>query len=588
MKKISTLLTSGILLLSVLNVANVGVANKTDKTFKFTSDIKENNDYIGRKNAKKDDNASLAKEFVTGTSEYVSPCISQASNDHTSLRLVAGLKGDVSEKEATVKGYAGFHVSYTKKDNTKVDQFIKVENYYLSMIAGGVTYYANDLSSKKDEAGAKSLDSLFNSLGLENKGYNLFISLDFQDISEADITTEIKVQPYYVNENNEVSYSSKTKITSAVGYSLYFIKVNDKITTMTRNPESGETTREENGSPVTVYKDEYMVTDLSLVKGDKVTILDSYMDAHMNYQNEGITSGEEYTAPRNGKYSFYYKTKLNTFDQSDTTYIVEATPYFAKVNGEVKELGTLEKGDDNYVFTGVFTKGDTIEVYKDETALTLGGEEIKTVYTVTQNCRCDIFINSEDKVYITEKTIGVNVNNSLATITEFSNTYGNKFAFHIDLAKDDVLSIDNFVANTKYSISGSETYSAAKGGTYTVYIDNEDNLTLVEGMDLYLKPNSNWLQANARFSVYLFGDGNTWKDLTAATDGYYKFTLTLEEQATYTSLIFCRMNPDKNENNWDNRWNQIGNLTISNRKTELYSIAGDTWDIKDETGKLSW
>ena len=44
---------------------------------------------------------------------------------------------------------------------------------------------------------------------------------------------------------------------------------------------------------------------------------------------------------------------------------------------------------------------------------------------------------------------------------------------------------------------------------------------------VYLKPNSNWLQSNARFAVYMFkGATNTWTDMADEDgDGYYEATL---------------------------------------------------------------
>ena len=46
---------------------------------------------------------------------------------------------------------------------------------------------------------------------------------------------------------------------------------------------------------------------------------------------------------------------------------------------------------------------------------------------------------------------------------------------------------------------------------------------------LYLKPNSNWLSANARFSVYLSGGTSsaTWVSMTATDDGYYNKRLDI-------------------------------------------------------------
>ena len=92
---------------------------------------------------------------------------------------------------------------------------------------------------------------------------------------------------------------------------------------------------------------------------------------------------------------------------------------------------------------------------------------------------------------------------------------------------------------------------------------------------LYIKPNSNWNEANARFAAYFFGNGDTWVDCTDADgDGVYE----VEVPAGYTSVIFCRMNPGVAENNWDNKWNQTSDLTIPTDGTNCYAIDEGSWD----------
>ena len=92
---------------------------------------------------------------------------------------------------------------------------------------------------------------------------------------------------------------------------------------------------------------------------------------------------------------------------------------------------------------------------------------------------------------------------------------------------------------------------------------------------LYLKPNANWLSDNARFAVYYWNDsGSAWQDLADENeDGYYEVAFP----SGYSKLIFCRMNPATTENNWDNKWNQTADLTL----TDGYNccvIADGAWD----------
>ena len=96
--------------------------------------------------------------------------------------------------------------------------------------------------------------------------------------------------------------------------------------------------------------------------------------------------------------------------------------------------------------------------------------------------------------------------------------------------------------------------------------------------NLYLLPNSNWTQANARFAAYFFGNGEKWVSMseTVTVNGtkYYKVAVP----SGYPKVIFCRMNPSNSTNNWNNKWNQTGDLTIPTDGKNLFSIPSGAWD----------
>ena len=95
---------------------------------------------------------------------------------------------------------------------------------------------------------------------------------------------------------------------------------------------------------------------------------------------------------------------------------------------------------------------------------------------------------------------------------------------------------------------------------------------------LYVKPNSNWLQSNARFAAYFFGAGETWADCTDADgDGVYEVTVPA---GGYTHIIFCRMNPNAAANNWNNKWNQTKDLPLADTSDvkNCYVVAANSWD----------
>lgn len=97
---------------------------------------------------------------------------------------------------------------------------------------------------------------------------------------------------------------------------------------------------------------------------------------------------------------------------------------------------------------------------------------------------------------------------------------------------------------------------------------------------LYLTPNSNWTQANARFAAYFFGNGEKWVDMTDGDgDGKYE----VEVPSGYPKVIFCRMNPSASANNWNNKWNQTGDLTIPTDGKNHFTVKSGTWDGATDT-----
>ena len=101
------------------------------------------------------------------------------------------------------------------------------------------------------------------------------------------------------------------------------------------------------------------------------------------------------------------------------------------------------------------------------------------------------------------------------------------------------------------------------------------------GKTLYLKPNSNWLDASARFAAYFFGNGEKWVSMTDSDgDGVYEVTAP----TGYPKVIFCRMNPNTTADNWNNKWDQTNDLTVPTNDNNCYTIAAGAWS----NGNGSW
>ena len=109
------------------------------------------------------------------------------------------------------------------------------------------------------------------------------------------------------------------------------------------------------------------------------------------------------------------------------------------------------------------------------------------------------------------------------------------------------------------------------------YVEELNKVVAQEGY-VYLKPNSNWTQANARFAAYFFNNStnkNIWVDMTYNSGlGYYECQIP---EGTWPNVIFCRMDPGKTANNWDNKWNQTADLTLSN-SNNAFTVKSGTWD----------
>ncbi|MEE1219508.1 MAG: carbohydrate binding domain-containing protein [Ruminococcus sp.] len=98
---------------------------------------------------------------------------------------------------------------------------------------------------------------------------------------------------------------------------------------------------------------------------------------------------------------------------------------------------------------------------------------------------------------------------------------------------------------------------------------------------MYFQPNSNWLDAGARFAVYQFDSkGNySWANMELFDDEQSIYVAELD-RAAYQNFIFCRMKTGTEENNWDNRWNQTVDLSYPDDGYNLFMLdnSGDGWN----------
>ena len=117
--------------------------------------------------------------------------------------------------------------------------------------------------------------------------------------------------------------------------------------------------------------------------------------------------------------------------------------------------------------------------------------------------------------------------------------------------------------------NASTTIKATKAGTVTATFEKEPDV------NVYLKANG-WKSDGVRFAVYAFNDQaqTTWVDAQVldCSGDYYVFPIPAE----YNKVIFCRMNPNNQTNNWENRFNQTNTFTIGINNMFEFTTWGDT------------
>ena len=130
-----------------------------------------------------------------------------------------------------------------------------------------------------------------------------------------------------------------------------------------------------------------------------------------------------------------------------------------------------------------------------------------------------------------------------------------------------------------YKIPNSNTYVSYDVNLYGTHKDEGfkifGEVMLAEVGDLYLKPGTNWKKDGARFAAYFFGNGEKWVDMTDTdNDGIY----VVNKPTGFSKVIFCRMNPGATANDWSNKWNQTGDLTIPTNGNNRFTVANNSWD----------
>ena len=90
-------------------------------------------------------------------------------------------------------------------------------------------------------------------------------------------------------------------------------------------------------------------------------------------------------------------------------------------------------------------------------------------------------------------------------------------------------------------------------------------------------------KGNERWAAYFFNSktDDAWVYCTAVSGESNLYSVVVPD--SYSTVIFCRMNGSKTENNWNNKWNQTGDLTATSAgNNNLYTVSG--WDFTGSWG----
>ncbi len=134
---------------------------------------------------------------------------------------------------------------------------------------------------------------------------------------------------------------------------------------------------------------------------------------------------------------------------------------------------------------------------------------------------------------------------------------------------------------------GSADITIAQAGTYDIYFTEAGYIHVVAAdsdvidltvatADFYLNPNI-WSADSPRYSAYFCNGSSTAKFVKMVDsdyDGLYEVNIPSGEN--HKNIIFCRMNPSTTTDNWTNRWNQTGDLTISGNTGKVFKVT--SWD----------
>ncbi len=187
---------------------------------------------------------------------------------------------------------------------------------------------------------------------------------------------------------------------------------------------------------------------------------------------------------------------------------------------------------------------------------------------------------ADRELQFSETSVTVTLDDTFTAPTLSGETSGVTYAS----SNEEVATVDETTGEVTIVGAGETTITASADETETHLAGTASYTLTVEIAEfqpqegyIYLKPSTEWESANARFAAYFFNQ--TWKDMTLVKGQLDIYQCEIPEGET--NVIFCRMNPNTEENRWNTEsdteetkplWSQTSDLTML--KGCLYTVSG--------------
>lgn len=343
------------------------------------------------------------------------------------------------------------------------------------------------------------------------------------------------------NINSSVSFSA----TAATGYTLSGIYTTSGGTTTATSPVTLDASKGYNTTYYARFTTNTHTVTLNTIGSTGSTVY---------YGTDSANAGTSYT-----KTGVKYNTNVTIHAVPASGY--EFVGWYTNSAGTTAASGSYTNAD----YT--FTLGDANVTYYAKfkaVSIYLTGWLNNTSVTGTSNA----FTASGSTFTLTKKFTADNGGYQYVTIYDGTNAYH---------------PTENAGSGTAYSTKDTSPggdykwkVAAPKGATVAFTWDHSTKTLTwtVTKRDLYLYPGSNWTSGSPRFALYVYGNGEAWYNMTSVGNGYYRVQ---DVPTSYPNLIFVRMNGSQSANNWDNKWNQTGDLAMPSDKN-LFTQDNSTWD----------